>query len=1386
MDRRSVLPGWRVLVLALLMLPAPWGLAQNSNVTVDEQPSAEQRLEGISELRQAGRHDTAAELIQETLDEVHLKLVGLGEGRYTDIERWCREELLRDPVLQAAYRERQTAVAERALEQARLNDDTVGALRGVYRLYIATRPALEAGLELAGRWLAQGEFQAANALVKQLAAHPDAGLYKNRLSMLNAATALYTLDAERFVFNRGELQQAGEADLVAQLDALQASLMPSVFENQQVQDDTGLKPAELKSPLWDQPISEAERSAAWVRPKGIIPVLTESLTLMNNGRQVVAMDRASGQRLWVYPPDTSTQVTDSATLPRWYDERAVAVGGGVICAVLGDSYGIKEVRNPMVPRNHLVCIDEVTGKPRWERRSGLLEEGEPTQAEGRRPGRANLEYTHFLGTPIITQGQVFVLLRRATDQVSQTTWLMSYDLETGRLRWFRHLALVSLGYSGDSNNVSPQMVLEGETLYLTDGLAAVAALDTRSGEYDWLRVLSVGFSRKQLLTVSTNGINTPPVLTSAGLLVPLSLSGDRLVLLNPQDGSTLQNFNEHPTIGKAQYILDGDDQVVVVSQDAVALWDPAKSEVLWSYKLGPSEKIAGRGDVSRRFVFVPTDRRMLVLDRSSGEVLGQAESSEGNIVQYEGEVLTTAPGRLYAFTSWERAYNRLVGRVVDEPSDHTAGLALASLAAKQGGKTEAVMQGVGFALDAIAMQQPDEAEQTRQRVFDQLRALALMPDMLDTQTRGLMYDRLALATQTAEQEVAYHLDVGRLRVTQGDIASAVDHFQSVIADPAFAAQPYALEGTTRSAGAVAQGQILELMQTYGRGVYGRYEAMARAQLAEMRDGGRTDASALSSIARRYPLSRAAVTALLEAGQVIEASGEMFGAIGLYQQAVVRAEAPLERQRAVGMLLNLYLKLARPEQASFLLEREAKHHPDLYPLDGEDPLSHAAWRERIELVKAKTRHALPPQLSASFGMPVLLDGRLLEVAPGIDAEPSSGRLLLYHDDKTLSCRTAAALDQPLWETRLPGDAAAQWLLLADSPEQTLVWSPGQGIVLSLDPQTGQKRWSASLGLTSTKPREAIDEDEQDDVSLPLVAVSDAAVCFGQPSTAELVVIDRAAGGVLWRSKLAMARLTAIDADAWTLAAAGQATPGQAFGYGRLALINLFTGEPVGNEPFRRIDVVPTMARLASGRVVLCGWSRVAAYNAQTSDQLWATDFSDRRLTGTAAINDRLVAVEVDGGEIQLFEHRRGQRLARAMGDARFEPGRTTLTIQGNGVWVCSSDGLSRIDLDDGASWRGAAALKGPRPTRMLLGREHVMMLTEPAIESRLFDENGPIEKHSRSSLFVFERVQGRLIDQYTLGPVRGTLDVDSAELFGSGFVVPADGQVLVVPGEPGEQ
>lgn len=1370
----SNLTMYLALVLAACFV-LPLG-AQSDSVTIDDQPTTEQNLARINDLRRASRYDDAADLLQELIDGARFKLVRVDTGLYIDAELWARRELSRDPMLQQAYRERYTASGERALEVAHA-DRGITPLREAYRRFGMTRPGLDAGLALAGRLLEAGDIPAADALCEELSWHPDQHEVRGQLLFLRGTCAALRGDVDR-ADSMAQRLAARDAQWAGRLTRLRASLAIPPDGGGDTVVDAGPVPEGLDVPLWDTPVDTAPVTN---RPNfdGLrsIPEVFAEHVLVNTGRQVLALDRASGQPLWAYPREVGRGPGFEMNLPVWLDMRGVSVSGGRVFAVLGACRGVQGRGGAeVVPSNLLVCLDPGDGSVLWSRQSGEVAEGEPLFPAASRGGRSVLLQTHFVGTPVTAQGQVFTLVRKTSLTGIQTTWLASYDAADGRLRWFRHIALVQVRHGSDAARITPQLSVVGDTLYLTDQIAVAAALDIHSGAYHWLRVLAEDTSRRvNNLSLQTDGINTAPVLTSSGLVVQLSLDSQRrLFLLDPASGRMLREMDEDPRLADAQYLLDTGGGVVVVSRSYAVYWDGGVGEVGWVHTFPQDDQPRGRGAATQQFVVIPTNDGLTALRLSDGEPISRLSGRAGNVTVLGSEVLVATNGYVRSYMSWDAAYARLIDRIRSRPTDPGPGLSLAVLAMDRGESAETILEGIGLAIAALHRLPDGAAIDGRQAVFDRLRELAGPKREAAEPLRSRLFDLLAETASTADQLAAYHLDRGRYLVELGAPEQAVHHYQSVMVDPALAAASYAGTGDPASgpAGSTAQRELLTLVREHGQAVYHRYDALAKQELELLLAQPEPDADQLVSIANRYPLAVAASQALLIAAERLENAGQPIGALSQYQQALANAMTTTQRRVAAQALLRFYERERRSDEALALLNRLSKDHADLLPERQGVAMALEDWRSVFQAIHEDDT----PYLAGALDRPVVLPGRLLLPPPGLGTDALHGGLYVFSGDDEIKKLDATRQGAAVWSAPVGGQ---QHFVLTDDQGQVLVWSVDTRTLIALDSQTGQPLWESPVDFSPLQEAAAARQDVDE---LPWVRVTPSLVCFvGQ--SGGVVAINRYDGSVRWASDVGIPRVTALATDPWTLAVAGVVGPELDLNHGKIVLLDLRTGAQLVDHVDLHTDFMPSIIGLNQDTLVAVaeGGEQVIEFDALTGQRLKEHPLADDGASPNGVMHRGVLAVEDLSGVVHVLDMMDGPRVTTRI---RLGGGPTVAGVQmrtlGEGILMFGPKGAAALGHGGRELWRSEPLQGGGALHQALAGEGRVALVASMGPDGGDPDVLLAAGQSVTYRLDLIDRRGGLLESSYVLGPIEGQLDPRRAVITGGGVAFDMGPQTLLVP------
>ncbi|MEM9414691.1 MAG: PQQ-binding-like beta-propeller repeat protein [Planctomycetota bacterium] len=1386
--RRWGIAGWLCVLSLACGLPAA---AQSASVTIDDQPTTEQNLARINDLRRASRHAEAADLLQELIDAARFKIVTVDGGLYIDAELWAQRELSRDPLLLSAYRERFTPSAERALALAREGADagatSLGEFREAYRRFGMTRPGLEAGLVLVSRLLERGDVAAASALIEVLARHPDQSDAGGRVVYMRGVCAALRGDSDEADAMVALLRLTDVAQ-AEQLLRFQSSVSLPMAGSLGGLVDAGPTPQGLATPLWDTPLGvTAERSRPSFDGLHALPIAYQEQVLVNARDQVVSLDRASGQQLWAYPEEVGRSPGFAMNLPEWLDTRGVAVSQGRLFGVLGACRGgAGRGGAEVVPPNRLVCLDPRTGEAVWSRQSGEIAAGEPLLEPDMRGVQSALLQTHFVGTPVATQGKVFVLVRKtsATETGLHTTWLAAFDAHDGRLHWFRHIALVQVRHGPAAGRVTPQLMLNGDTLYLTDQIAVAASIDVHSGAYRWLRVLADDRTRRRnSLTLTNEGMHAAPVLTPAGLVVQLSLYEQQLFLLDPATGKTLRTMQDDARLRGALYTLDADGAAVIVTRSYVVYWDGEDGEVQWVYPLEQGAQPRGQGAVTKQFVMIPTVQGLAVLRLSDGTLIAETEGITGNLAALDTEVLVAANGSLQSYMSWDGAYARLVRRVEQNPADPGPGMSLAYLALDRGEHDDTVIEGVGFALAAIDRMDDASVHEERERVFEGMRVMADIGSPASDALRDRLFDFMAEAAQSATQSAAYHIERGKHLVSVGSYEQAVRHFQSVMVDPALAAAAYRPIGSSASspAGGTAQRTLVALVDEHGRGIYQRYDALAKQELETLIARGNTDPELLSRIAQRYPLALSASRALMAAAAHLEAAGQPIGALCQYQQALASAMTGDQQQAAAGALLSYYEKTRRRAEAMSLLTRLTRESSSLRPQRGGEPTPLDQWREVFLAIEARDDLALDPP--SALASPVVLPGRLLLPPPGLHSEALNGSLLIHTAQGQVAWMDATGR-RAKWTAHVAG---RQLYVLAVDSGQVLVWSVDGQALVALDSETGETLWNVSTDLSDSgrlpaeghvgqaAPGRMLPEE------LPFVSVGPSVVCFTSRA-GHVVGIDRYRGTLRWSVDTGIPHVTAITADPWTLAVAGVMGPELDLRHGKIVLLDLYTGSPALEHVDLHVGFMPQVVGLDAGRLVVVGQdgARVTAFDAATGETQWQQSLSDKDATPNGIVHGSVVAVENEAGMVQVMHLNEPVSVVSRFRIAlEGQTGHTQMHRMGDGLLIFGEQGVVAVGSGGSVAWRSAPHVGGGAVHQALAGDARIARLAsiDTTGDPNLLLAQGQAVSYR---IDLISRETGLLERTYTLGPIQGQLDPRRAAITHAGLAIAMGPQTLLVP------
>jgi len=1412
-----------------------WARGQDAPVGVylEDSPTVRELVGEAGRLCDQQRLAKAVGVYQQIIEQYPRKLMAVEPGLHTDAKRWVYRHLLADAELLAAYRRVYDGDAHRELAMACTPRPRISALERVLARYGLCDAGLEAGLKLAALHLENANVQDAAMVLRGLEGHPDLPRYAPWWHRLGAAVAVLSDDqGQRYQEHIQSLRDLEDHQALAEIEGLAGHLSRPVEEESF--DSFKTLPAvpvpdPLGVPLWEKTLSTAPNNQSAVRQiRGIrirlggqfavarqkragsasyypvAPVARGDRLYLCDMKSIFTLDGSSGREVWSYqsqgPTDSNGRargllLAASRGAFGMVDQRAVLVRDGYVAGVLGVPSHVRLRRRRGLGGTSLVCLDRLDGQKRWEVRADDLD-----------PALANSE---FFGTPIGGRSFIIATVRRSQRAGFQDSYLVAVDPQTGSLVWRRHLFSVAVG--GKMFQGLVRVTLTDGRLYVADNLGNVACIESRDGSVVWLTVLGdVPLMAMSQHTPTSGRVNRPetsgPVLVEAGLVVAVWGGFNRVVLLDPQTGRMLREL-EDVSLVAGSYLAPAGKDVLLVSMQT-RLLDGQDLRPKWTTPLGVTSHQVPQGlpAVTQDRLLLTTREQLLILDLADGRILKRHDIDEpGNVLALRDQVVVAGIGTVRGYLAWDRAYEHLSGRMAQAGDDPEPALALAHVALAAG-RFDAVLEAVDHAIGCLARRGSDVVlgssgqgrtdDPVQRRVFEQLLALINPEYSLSESLRGHLFDRLAKVTAGPADEVAYHLAVGAFLESADEPRRAIDHYQAILSVPNLSSRMCRYEKGWRGAGLEAQSRLGRLIEVLGSRGYERYETEAAQMLVELAAFEAPSAAGLLEIARRYPFSRTAVTAMVQGAQALARQGDPLAALGQLRRAYRRATDVVLIQRIVGLMAQLYEQTDQPGLAVRWLKRVKRSYPQLWPLHGGVPIP-------IDVLLARlTRRLAAAQRLPSFilpmGQPVIMAGRLLSPthpgrgawAQGVTVTISGGTIRL-HDGLDMTQR---------WQSPA-SDADVE--LLAVTQEQVLLWYPKQALLSALDTATGRPLWPAVkmmahfFEMTPDPLAQGLFVDLEPGhggrfnpqakkraigsfVKTMKIAVNPTAVCLVS-RTGLAVGIDRRTGGILWKmiGPLGSVDQLAMDDEVVVLAGQGGQEDENA---NMIVVLDAMTGQTV-IPTFTEKQKIQWLGLSDDGFLLYATTGQVVAYDLNTGQPAWGIAQEGMTWVGggwlargmlllehSQSSSGALLAIDVATGRIinrvvHLWPRARG--LAKGRGQdhrdqhVRYAAGRWYVRTRSQAT-VLGADGQVR--------WRDAIFdHSGKNLVGQWVGDQYVLLL----------DQEGKKDGMWMYTLYLLDRASGVIERQRALGPFPEPIDTRNAVLQDHRLMMPTGVNTIVI-------
>lgn len=980
------------------------GRENSENVFVRDSAVAVDKVFQAKHMEDLKEWDRAAEVYQDIIKNFADRMVPSDLDRTNQIYQYgsvtplVHEKLSKWPAEGvAAYRARYETEAAAMVDTAH---DNPALLHRVMTWYFITDAGKQSAMRLMDLYFEQGEFSAVAWIgQKLLAMHPVLDTDRPIILFRTALASHLAGDEERAQLQLKELTEK-HGDAKALIRGTEVSLS-QVLAKELAADETRLKEfsidswpiafgsrdrsripeigtyggaklfsVEIEKPRLPNGITGFQSNFTEGNMTGIIPVVDRGELFFQDNANLYALSAESGSPLpgWgqTYPGEKRGRysIPNAWPSPRSYQSTLTLTDDSVLAIMSQPDLLASQMTNnaaaaPKLTR--LVCLDRRTGKEKWV--------AMPSRFADNLAGLRGLDLT---GSPLVVGDLVYVQARGGKGLQFEDSYVIAFELSTGKLKWNSYLASANSGQQFWNMDVA-SAVMAGSTthlaynngrIYAQTNIGAIAAIDAYDGSIVWLdiypredtnRNYNIGWGRggarninnrlqQQVMQTTVFPWKHNPVIVSQGYVFVLPSDASNVHIYDAGTGAEVKRIpisqfgNSEIMLGviDEKLILHGARQVYCLDwrkyrtekPEEAKLWDSQMPSAPGAAVNFNDQQIMGRGFVTTNSVLIPTARRLVRLALEGGKVIQQYPGVEGsswpeaegpgNILATQDRLIVAGPSdastmRVNVYTDLDMALARLEREIAAAPNDPGQRLRYADIVFAAG-KVDLAIAKLDEAIGLL--NGPARESDARDRIFNSAMTYSLKinrdPSPKSAELADALFDRAGAAAGTPGQKVEYRLARAKHSSTRMQFDLAVRYLQQILLDDAMRPVPVAGEdGNTVSAADHARKEIQTLINRAGIAIYAPYEKAAADALQNAARAG--DPQQLQNISQSYPNSVAASRALILAAEVFEASGNNRVATQVLRQAFFERSGDrnlnnVERMRILEGLARNYLRL----------------------------------------------------------------------------------------------------------------------------------------------------------------------------------------------------------------------------------------------------------------------------------------------------------------------------------------------------------------------------------------------------------------------------------------------------------------------------------------------
>ncbi len=1071
------------LVVAIIVAASIDVAARADNpVYVDDSPRAWEIFRQAQDQAQDNVGE-AVRLYQELLDDYTFKLLPVhdtAESHFVGVRARVLAELKDNARLQRRYRTIEAAAAKRLLAGNQLRELAL------------TRPLTQAGLQallrLGQEALESARFRATLTWLGEALEHPDltgresvhawymigvAAHYLEHFGLRAEAmdnlavqgAAARSLHASLSRLDEGGAAAPGEPPVVpfgvgsaSELDEIVAQPIWSIAMQgtplgRRAQRDRLIEGFEDDSLQHDRQSGLMLTTAATVQGTTIF---------VNEGRTIQAIDRFTGRAIWPTYTDPGGASDLDRSTHQIADVNVVAVEGNLLVTYTGHAY--HDSREMNRSNRNVVCLDTRTGELRWTHRIDRI-----------RSADHDLRNLVPHGVPLVAEGTVFVLARKAMAQQLTGCYLVAIDLPTGEVLFSRHIASSAGIRSRATRPYSTPVYHRGDVVVSTP-IGAVARINATTGETTWLRRYPPPLNEPP-----DNGQPweiLQPQVTPRGVIT-LSPDEKRVLLLNWEHGDELLSLVSagSDAWNSPEYFIAAGDLVLAISEDVRAFHVDALERPLWRFPAETARRgapsadsvdLRGRVQLVDESLIVPTSSSVVIVDVETGGVRSElAVSLVANPLASGPQLLLAGADRLEAYMPVNRAETMLRARLAASPADPAAALSLLQLGLRIR-DLPLSLEAAELAMTAINVDPLSPlAESARRELFAQLLEVHEAGVADSVELGEQLYAVIGTVALDPLQQVEYRLGYGDW-LSDHAAARAIESYQSILSTPSLARATRGENGLESPAATWAADRIAAAINSHGAQVYEPQSEFARVRLNQLSDDPGTQIPDLLALVHEFPFSPAAADAALLVAERYTSNRNVKSAVDVLVQ-LYRIDSRSETaSRLLGHAAAYAMQAQWRSYATSLLRHVARHYGDIaLETPGGAQLAERWLDSMTASVASASRPTIGSWRTAGEDVPSrTLVGSLVETLDKSMGIPTNVVLLAQDDLRAqpgglprLRLISANMLED-VWVRPVTTEAHQDRFILRFTPDELMVWlvtREGDGKAMVIAPATGQLRW-----------------------------------------------------------------------------------------------------------------------------------------------------------------------------------------------------------------------------------------------------------------------------------------------------------------------------------------